>query len=396
MRGFTHLELHRTGIGLVPEAGAGDDSAIYVGVVPGSSRPLRSCTCAVSRKRTCEHLQALGKAVAEFQRSQRGTPWETFFSETVWFRLARLLYEGNQQSCKTALVRRTGQGAEAAVAVTSPAGEELVRYLDGSPAQIRFLERTGKVAKGGGTHDRAGLLERLALFQATPEERQLMKHGVKTNRQSWEESLWHRLAYHAVREAGGGEGSFHPAVDEATGRFTLTFRRQGQEVVQVAVPRGRVQAVLRLLSEAFPEQQDLAILPIPLRSIFRVTQETELDLEVRPVIRALQASGEERYLEHRDLARFRYGNLVYLKELGVLAELERPGKERKFRAPVSMKLKRSQVPSFLSEYGEALADGLLVLDEPLRDRRIWKEYDSIEVAGDALERSWYWLSVTYG
>jgi len=68
-----------------------------------------------------------------------------------------------------------------------------------------------------------------------------------------------------------------------------------------------------------------------LMSIFRVTQETELDLEVRPVIRALQENGEERFFERRDFEQFRYGNLVYIKDLGVLAELEREGKERNSR-----------------------------------------------------------------
>ncbi|HEY9421311.1 MAG TPA: DEAD/DEAH box helicase, partial [Thermoanaerobaculia bacterium] len=227
---------------------------------------------------------------------------------------------------------------------------------------------------------------------------------MKTQRQAWEDSFWHRLAYHCVREFEGeadGRGTFHPAIDEASGRFTFTFRQPGGEpVVQFAVPRDRVRAALQLLAEEYPEQEDLAVKPVPLKSIFRITQETELDLEVRPVIRALQANGEEKFFERRDFEKFRYGNLIYIKPLGVLAELERDGKERKFRAPVSMKLKRSQVASFLHEHREALGEGLLVLDEPLRDRRIFREPDLLEIAAldldAALERSWYWLALEYG
>jgi SNF2 family DNA or RNA helicase len=404
MPAFTHLEFHRTGIGLVPDGPGQKDTAIYVAQVPGSGKPLRSCTCPQSKNKTCDHLLDLSRAVAEIEKAFLARSWEETFAASVWHRLARLLFEGNPQSSAKVRVLRIPRDPAPVIRVTSPAGDELAEYLDASPARVRFLERTGKAAPDvDGIFDRAGLLERLALFQSTEQERAFHKAGMKTQRQSWEESFWHRLAYHCVREfeSDGGRGTFHPAIDEATGRFTFTFRQPGGEpAVQFAVPRDRVRAALQLLAEEYPEQEDLAIKPIPLKSIFRVTQETELDLEVRPVIRALQANGEEKFFERRDFEKYRYGNLIYIKPLGVLAELEREGKERKFRTPVSMKLKRSQIASFLHEHSEALGEGLLVLDEPLRDRRIFREPDRLEIAAldleSALERSWYWLAIEYG
>src|SRR5215210_1233266 len=405
MPAFTHLEFHRQGIGLVPAEPGQRHTAIYVAQVPGSGKPLRSCTCEASKQKTCDHLKDLSRAVAEVEKIPSAGRWEAAFETSVWCRLARLLFEGDPQSSAKVRVLRVPREGAPLIRVTSPAGGELADYLEASPARVRFLERTGKAAPDGeGIFDRASLLQRLALFQATEQERLFHKAGMKTQRQTWEESFWHRLAYHCVREFeedAGGRGTFHPAIDEVSGRFTFTYRAPGgEEAVRFTVPRDRVRAALQLLSGEYPEQEDLAVRPIPLRSIFRVTQETELDLEVRPVIRALQANGEERFLECRDLEKFRYGNLVYVQALGVLAELEREGKERKFRAPVSMKLKRSQIASFLAEHAEALSEGLLVLDEPLRDRRIFKEADRIEVSAvdldAALERSWYWLAVEYG
>jgi superfamily II DNA or RNA helicase len=409
MPAFTHLEFHRTGIGLVPERPGETHTAIYVATVPGSGT-LRSCTCAASKKKTCDHLLDLSKALAEVQQAFAARGWEVAFERSVWYRLARLLFEGNPQSSARVRVLRVPREPAPVIRVTSPAGDELAEYLDASPARLRFLERTGKAAPDGERiFDRAGLLERLALFQATEQERMFHKVGMKTQRQTWEESFWHRLAYHCVRELetvsalGQADirGTFHPAIDQGTGRFTFTYRwPDGEPVVRFAVPRDRVRAALQLLAGEYPEQEDLAIRPIPLTSIFRVTQETELDLEVRPVIRALQANGEERFFEHRDFAKFRYGNLVWIQELGVLAELEREGKERKFKAPIHMRLQRSQVPGFLAEHAEALGEGLLVLDEPLRDRRIFTHLDRIEITvldlEGALERSWFWLAVEYG
>ena len=407
---FTHLEFHRSGIGLVPAEPGQTDTAIFVADVPGSSKHLRSCTCPASRKRTCPHLHDLSRAIAEVERSWKGRTWEDSFTRSVWHRLAHLLFEGNPQASAKVRVLRAGENGDAGIGsigdtvrVTSPSGEELAEYLDGSAAQIRFLERTGKVA-GSGVFDRAGLLERLALFQATPQERALQKAGMKTRRQSWEESFWYRLAYHCARELEPGEaGSFHPSIDETTGRFTLTFRRGEQPVVRVTVPRGQVRSVLKVLTDAYPDQEDLPHRPLPLRTLFHVSEQTELDaVEVRPVLRALQETGEERFLEMAEVERFRYGSLIWLRDLNVLAELERDGKERKFRAPARVQLRRSQVPGFLEANAGALAEGTLVLDEPLRQRRIFKTFDRVQIAPAgldlevALERSWLWLSIEYG
>ncbi|HEY0783176.1 MAG TPA: hypothetical protein VGE98_12020, partial [Thermoanaerobaculia bacterium] len=331
MTHLPHLEFHRDGIGLVPGPSAdgarGVDSAIFIGKIAGSAQPLRSCTCAASTQRTCDHLRDLSRAVAEVQKVYAGRSWEAAFAPTVWYRLAKLLFAGSQVAAAEVRVRRFSKGEATVVRVTAPNGEELARYLDGSATQLRFLERTGKTAPGSGAFDRATLLHRLALFQQTAEERQLKKLGVRTNRETWEESFWHRLAYHCVREfepPGTTGGTFHPAIDGTTGRFTLTYRRAdeqgGAAVVRIAVPRDRVRAALQLLGECFPEQDDLAIHPIPLQSILHVTQETQFDLDevhVRPAIRAIQASGEARLFSHEELAKFRYGNLIYLKELGI-------------------------------------------------------------------------------
>ena len=398
---YTHLEFHRSGIGLVPEGGQ-SETAIYVASVPGSSQALRSCTCKASKKRTCDHLKDLSRAVAEVQKSFAQQSWEQTFAASVWHRLARLLFEGNPQPSAKVRVLRMERDGLSLVRVTSAAGDELAQILDTSDAQLRFLERTGKVALGAGVFDRAELLERLALFQATPQERELYKRGMKTQRQSWEESFWHRLAYHCVRELEPGEtGSFHPAIDETSGAFTLTFRRGTEPVVKVNVPRDRVRAALMLLAEVWPEQEDLILRPIPLRSIFHVSEQTELDLvEVRPVIRQIQETGEERFLEMADVEKFRYGNLIWLKDLRVLAELEREGRERKFRAPARMTLRRHQVPGFLEEHAGDIGQGAMVLDAPLRDRQVFKTYDRIEIAAvdpdEALERSWWWLAIEYG
>jgi superfamily II DNA or RNA helicase len=411
---WPHLEFHRCGIGLVPfrdgGSAAGADSAFYIHRPPGSPKPLRSCTCADSRKTTCGHMRDLGAALPEVERTLGGLDWEASFSRSAWYRLAKLLVEG-ERSAVSGVEVKAGPGE--ALRFVSAAGGEMVRYLEPSADRERFLERLGKGSDG--TFDRAGLLARLALFQKTPEERVLERRGARTIKQTWEESFWHLLAYHAVREWSGG--TFHPAIDRRDGRFTLTFRLEGQPKLRFTVPRDRVASVLGLLLELQPEQPDLPSRPIPLQSILRATAATELDLpgpSVRRAIRTLQAAGEERIVKR---AKLRYGNLVYLPELGVLAELERAGHERKFRAPVSMKLEKSRIASFEEEAADD-AEARSGRPEPSAERQVFRDYDRLELRGDerqprkagdtsgpappaeeddeALGRRWGWMSAAYG
>ncbi len=402
MSDYTNFELHRMGIGLVPERGQGQEgSALFIEQSNGT-RPLRSCTCEESKRKTCTHLKTLTRGVEALRVLYSDQSWEEVFTASVWHRLAHQLFDGLPVACSDVKLSKVESDGGSFLRVTAPSGQEVARYLDDSPARVRFLERIGKTGSNGHHADRAGLLDRLHLFQASPEERQLNKHGMKTNRQTWEESFWYRLAYHCTREFGDRVGeaageTFFPAVNQTNGDFTLTFQRSEEEpLVKIVVPRLRVQAVLKLLRECFPGQEDLAIYPLPLQSIFHVTQETELDLLVRPVIRVLQLKGQQRFYSGEDLEKFRYGNLVYVRELRVLAELEREGERRKFRPPKLLRLKRSQVPSFLDEHSEEIAAGTMVLDEPLRSLEIFKDYDYVQVSAEALERSWYYLAVKYG
>jgi superfamily II DNA or RNA helicase len=414
----SNFELHRAGIGLVPESGHGQEgSAIYV-ELPSSARPLRSCTCKTSKRRTCGHLKELSKGVEELQRLFDGHRWEEIFTESLWYRLAHQLFEGSQVSCAEVRVREyEDEELGTVVRFVSPRGQELLRYYQDGPSRVRFLERTGKTPSADGYVNRAGLIERLHLFQASPEERELNRRGARTNRQSWEESFWYRLAYHCVREFGApavedaadGDGmaedrsdavreTFHPAVNKITGDFVFDYKRDDEPIFRLVVPRSRVEPVLQLLRRSFPDQEDLSVHPVPLQSLFRVSQETELDLLVRPVIRTLQVRGQARYYRGQELARYRYGTLVFVRELGVLAELERPGQERKFRTPKMLRLQRSMVPTFAEENDEEVEveEVAEAEDRPLRGPEVFSSYDYVQISPETLERSWYWLSVNYG
>ena len=394
---FQNLEFLRSGFGLLPNPkDKHPGTAVYLPKIPGSSgtRPFRSCTCS-GKKKTCGHIRKLADLVSGFQQTSGGRNGADVYEASLWHRLGEVLHAGEGLACTKARVAKVRR--ETVRVFSRPDGGLLLEWLDPSPAGTRFLERTGKVRKGGPYLDRAGLLQKLGLLLRTHSEHRFNKAGLRSNQQSMEESFWGRAAYHGFREYGESGFSFHPEVNERSGDFTLICRNGGGEpLFRLVVPRKQVRLTLRLLVKEFPEQEDLVIRPIPLRSIFKVSRSTELDLEVRGVIQALQASGESFFLEQEEINKYRYGDLVYVRELGVLAELERASRQRKFRAPVSMKLARSQVPNFLAEHQDELEAGAVVFEDTLSPLDVFKDYDSVEISPSTFERSWYWLSIRYG
>jgi hypothetical protein len=390
------LEVLRCGFGVLPPADDPDPGLAVETVPPRGSkeRPLRSCTCRESRQRTCTHLLFLGERLRAAETRWGGLDWEASFARTLWGRLAPHLFTGERGRRLEVEVRRLAGGE---LEIVGKGGEARIQILDGSPVGLRLADRLTRVGDGLG---RSALLDRLALLQATPEEQLFLRAGMPSQRQALESSLARRLAYHVVREHGDPGGSFHPAVETATGELRVTFRTpDGVDRYRFTLPRQEVRAVLGLLAARFPKQEDLQLRPIPLRSLFLVSEATEVDLELRPVIQALQAKGEARYLAEEELARYRYGNLVYLPELGVMGELEKAERPRRFTAPKRLRLERSRLPQVAEELAAAMAAGELVLDRGVTLPRIVREPSSLAIeVGEEKdeERGWYWLSASYG
>ena len=70
--------------------------------------------------------------------------------------------------------------------------------------------------------------------------------------------------------------------------------------------------------------------------------------------------------------------------------------ERKFKSPVKMVLKKSQVPSFLDEFEEDLHKGPHMVDAEVKGLRILRQFNRMEISPDVIDRDWCWLSVKYG
>ena len=407
---LSRVEFHRHALALVPHPGDRGPGVALMVEDDRLRQVSRFCSCPVSKARTCQHLLELSRIWKSLNHGNGATSlWEAF-KKSLWHRLAEILAEGSHCTRESVQVlfsstppgspeespRRTS-GDGRIIKVVSPNGEDLLYYLSSGADGIRFLERCGKTLEGSPSH-RAAAFQSLALMTLTESERRMLEMGFQTRGQALERSFWHLLAYHAFRELGPEGFSLRPEVEEATGAFTIICRdMKGNPSFRLFIPRSRVQLLLAGLRSYLPNQHDLEIHPLPLKSIFKVSLDTEMDLELRPLIQLIQENGEARFLEREDLERFRYGDLIYVKELGIIAELEKPGPlQRQFTAPRKMVLKKSQIPSFLQEFGEEIFSGLHLVEGGIESISVFREWDRVEISPEAIDRDWCWLSVKYG
>ncbi|MEW6325978.1 MAG: hypothetical protein AB1487_00010 [Thermodesulfobacteriota bacterium] len=395
---FHLVEFHRHGLALVPDPKDKKPGVAFFLKGSAHEPDLRTCSCSVFKRQTCPHILKLVDLYKAFRRQYGERTPEEAFRSSIWYRMATIMADGCRETVVSIRPQFVDLESGRTIRVLGPDGKEMVCYLSQSPDAIRFLERLGQVPEKNAVPHRGALLKELAHLTLSNEERIMWKRGFKTLRWALEESLWYRLAYHGFREFGDDGSIFHPAIEEASGAFTVTCKRsEGDPIFRMVIPREKVKRLLTAFQEFLPNQHGLTIHPIPLKSIFKISANTELDLEVRPVVQVLQESAEARFFEREDLERFRYGDLIYIRELGILAELDPPGKiERRFKSPVKMVLKKSPVPSFLQELGDDLREGPHIVDAAVKSLKIYSQCDAVEINPAAIDRDWCWLSIWYG
>lgn len=379
----TRLEFHRDACALLPQihdARPGiafcADNATFTG--------HRSCTCSSYRSGTCPHILELTALL-------KGRAGRADFRASLWYQLAALLAEDCRETPETIKLRMKGNHRTLTVVGADDA--ELLTYLSQGADQQRFVERFGLVE--GLFCNRGEVLDQLARLTMTGEERLMLDQGIKTRRLALEGNFWHRALYHAHRELDANP-VFRPGVDQRSGAFTLTIAdAAGHPLFRMTIPRVKVERLLETFRKHLPNQHGFDIHPVPLKSIFKITMNTALDLDVMPMVQMVQANGESRFYERGEIEKFRYGNLVYVKELGILAELER-GVPRKFTAPARMVIKQSQVPGFLQEFADEIEEGTHIVDAAVKRIKVFDHVERVDIALEALERDWCWLSVRYG
>jgi SNF2 family DNA or RNA helicase len=393
---ISRVEYHRNAVALMPEP---EDNRPGVAFLLQGSVEESYCTCSKRKTRTCPHLKMLFSTSKIQLTAGKPEAFQDCFKQSLWHDLAWLLAEGQRIELDSLSIGFFEKDGQKTLCVSDRNGETIVSYFSDERDQYRFAERIGAFPSKGGSNipDRATVLQRLKLWTLSDTERVLNDRGLKSRRQAFEDSFWYRMGYHCFRELEEQSCTFSPSINEKTGAFVVSCKKgSGKAIFHLVVPRRCVRPLLKTFKKRLPNQHNMPIHPIPLKSIFKISQNTELDLDIRPMVKVIQKEGESRFFEREALERFIYGDLVYVKELGILAELESPKKTRKFRAPVKMTIKEHQVPSFLDDVGEEVFIKQFLVDPDVKGLKVLRTVDQVEFHPQAIDQDWCWLSINYG
>jgi SNF2 family DNA or RNA helicase len=390
------MEFHRHGLALLPDS---DDAQPGVAYQIGDSRTphsVRHCTCRQFRRKTCPHILALAAMEKAFGQQNSLNDLFEGFQSGMWHSLAAILAEDSRTSLDTIHIKQEAPPSGRPVMILNNAGNLILSISnDGAPLD-RFLERIGKRKSNHQPADRAVVLEHLARYTLTENERIMQERGFRTRRQTLESSFWFRMAYHAFMEYGH-QGCRFKAGIEKSGEFFVSARDMGgASLFDFHIPRNRVRAILEWFEKFFPGKAPFPLHSEPLRMIFRIQLNDEKDLVVTTHYRFMPTDRNPVYFNKDDLKDFQYGDLLYLKDHGVFVTLAPPNpRAPRITRDDKMVVKRSRVPAFLEQFSQIFSQEPYELDHTVQRLRIFKTFDSVTISPEALRRDWCWLSVNY-
>jgi hypothetical protein len=393
------FEFHRYAAALMPTDDDADAAVAYE-IKSGPGRVgSRVCTCKASAKRstTCRHLKALSRALRLFEGRKGDPDLAAGFAASAWYALAQALARNDRLPVESIQIRELAEKGVDGIEVLGRDGQSRLVYHSTGTDGDRFIQRLLLKIKGHKRPTRAEALGRLASMTQTDDERLLQRKGLKTWRQTFEESLWHRFAYHGFREFGDGGCRFKTAIEPGSGEFRLIgVDGQGLELFTLSIPPGDVEPVLKKIGASLLPDAGPTIGTLALHSFYHVGLNASLALEIRPMLELALADGNTRIFDQASLAAYQYGKLFYLPELGMLLPDLAPANPPAFVETAPMVIPQKEVPHFLAEHAAEFGQDRFRLGDSVKALSIEDTVDRIDISPRWLERDWLWLSVEYG
>ncbi|WP_053333449.1 DEAD/DEAH box helicase [Haliangium ochraceum] len=412
-------------------AGAASAAALF------GERELAFCTCDHGERgkgkdkdrdkdrgprSACAHVVRLVELHGALRAELGGQAPAEAFANSPWYRLLAFLAEDDAAPVRETRVVAPAGAGEVARLVTD-AGELLAIAHAPGMASARLLNRVSLLPPPAGTErpevtPRAHLLAWLMEQTATGMERGMRASGHLTRGQVLEDSIWHRLAYHAFREYAFDAIALSVAVEDDTGAVLLTLSdAAGARLLTVRASTRPATRLLRTLRDvrprSVPVQRQRVPLALELRPLAAGEAERSADagdaadasgnaageqtrggLRLVPVVQVSETDGEARTVELGD--HLRYDELAHVPELGGFVELDDFGPlAERLRLEHSRSVPAHRSAALLAEVAEVLREHPEAAREMVAGH-VYTGFDRVKIDVRALQRDWCWLSLRYG
>ncbi|MBU0991250.1 MAG: DEAD/DEAH box helicase [Proteobacteria bacterium] len=395
---YDRIEFHRNALALMPESGDKTPGTAFFASDSVFGKEHIYCTCN-PRKKTCSHIKQLSSICRSLKKEAMEKNLEISFKESIWHKLATALTDVYPIPLAAVRVSTTGSDIQ----VLNEKKDILLIYAPSEsnaesifPDSRIFIDRLKPDPDQPDTVSRFHALKQLVILTQNDNERVMASIGRQTRRQALENSLWYRMSYHFFR-VYGNDAWFFAHVDEADGTFSIHAQNTEMNPFLVICPaKNHTCEFLAGFRDKLINADEMAVHPIPLKTVVHMKMTADLHLEMRPCLQVTDQNGKTAIYDREALEPFRFGTKWYLTGMKCFAEIQKPDPVfDKFEGKFQHVVPNKNIPALLSKFGDALWENA-IMDESVKNMTVFKTADHVELFSHAIENDWYYLSVNYG
>jgi len=236
----------------------------------------------------------------------------------------------------------------------------------------------------------------------TKSEEEINRKGMKSNRQQYEDSVWHRIAKVAFLVSSRHSQNFHfKFLEHKEGLVVEGFDAQGSTILRFAPPRTAIGDIIELGEKKRVTGQDLPLNTRSLKTGYRIDLQEDSSLCITPIVENPDpdAQPDEQYLCRSDLEHQLYGSYYSFPHWGFF-RIEVPGTSglpsEYFSPQKIIHVAPDQITPFLEQHGDLLRNepGILV-DEELLQRKTIECYHTVTALHKGVTKEEINLNISY-
>jgi len=309
---FQQFDFHRNAFVLIPGSDSSDRTVTVLIKPENKKQKIRLfCQCCAKKSYAdCSHAQKLSELFNQYI-SQSGfeNPYENFKS-SIFLKFLEPLTRHSTTSANSISYIQNNDNHETHFYDFQK--NPLIIWVCTDNSGKRLIDRlTGK---------RFSLMNKSLGFIQTDQEKLLIAFGHKTLRQTVEDSVWYRFAYHCFRE-NGSELSIDFEIDTKNGQFILLFNLS-DSIARVIIPSRSVPDVLTVIKQHFPDTLQNRIDPHEHELYFSINSDIDNCFIVNPCISITDGNT---VTSHIIDSRLVFGSLIYISGLSLLFRLNSAG-----------------------------------------------------------------------
>ncbi len=342
------IEFHRNTFVLIPENSSKVFDTFLIESQDKKENNRLFCSCTKRGKYAqCEHARQLNSLYEQYIKQAPMESCYNRFIKSIFWSIFEPITRVSNISAQGIVYKFTNDGIN--IAFYDKFQNLLLSCSSSKADRQRLIERLTIST----TPSRYALMNKGLDFIRTEQERALIKRGHKTQRQTVEDSIWYRLAYHCFREIHS-DFKFSCKIDIGSGTFVLVLDFDNRSI-HCSIPQKAVPGVFESLFKAYPSMKNEYILPDEQELYFRIISTDDSRVIISPCIRFKSKENISLLTVHKKLT---YSSYIYFSTINKFIKLNSASVKLLATGwDESKKISTDEISAFLEKNEPALSIG---------------------------------------